>query len=304
MMHLVAYERPRPRIRERNFASLATLAKQALIAEAELTPKPGLVDRRGSGAHTDLTLDLMKRSAHSIEPFFQSMDEMSGQLPLGPTLREQLARIGRNAERAMYRSTGGTNTHKGAIWILGLLVAAAGHTGEVDPFSVAKLAGSIARFPDCVSPELVTHGSIVQMRHGFTGARGEAYGDFPHIVDVGLPVLRAARHHGRSEPASRLCSLLAIMGKLDDTCVLYRGGVQGAQFVKAGASAVLRAGGPGTAAGDAALLQFDQELLARRVSPGGSADLLAATIFLDSLEFGEQAVEENGQHWESTHGTN
>jgi triphosphoribosyl-dephospho-CoA synthase len=304
MMHLVAIEHARPRVSAKGYTSFATLAKHALIAEAELTPKPGLVDRRGSGAHTDLSLDLMRRSAKSLEPFFQLMVEMSVQLPLGQTLREQLARIGRNAERAMYRATGGTNTHKGAIWVIGLLVAAAAHTGEVEPVSVAQVAGAIARFPDRVSTELVTHGSIVQMRHGFTGARGEAYGDFPHAIDVGLPVLRAARHLGKSELASRLCALLAIMAKLDDTCVLYRSGLEGAGIVRDGASAVLSAGGPETDAGDAALRQFDQELLARRISPGGSADLLAATIFLDSLEFGDQAVEENGQHWESTHGTN
>jgi triphosphoribosyl-dephospho-CoA synthase len=296
MMHLVAIECPRLRISGRDSASLAALAKQALIAEAELTPKPGLVDRRGSGAHTDLSLDLMRRSAQSLEPFFQWMAEASGQLLLGRTLRERLGRIGRKAEHAMYSATGGANAHKGAIWIIGLLVAAAGHIGEVEPFDLVKAAGAISRFPDRAAPELVTHGSIVEMHYGVTGARGEAYADFPHVMDVGLPALRAARHHGRLEPAGRLCALLAIMAKLDDTCVLYRSGVEGAKFVKGGATAVLSAGGPGTAAGDAALRHFEKELLARRISPGGSADLLAATIFLDSLEF--------GQHWESTYGTN
>jgi triphosphoribosyl-dephospho-CoA synthase len=304
MMHLVTIERPRWRMGGRDPASLAALATQALIAEVELTPKPGLVDRRGPGPHTDLSLDLMKRSAETLEPFFQLMAEMSGQLPYGQTLREQLGRIGRNAEHAMYRTTGGTNTHKGAIWTLGLLVAAAGHTGQVEAFELANVAGSIARLPDRAAPELVTHGSTVQSHYGVTGARGEAYADFPHVIDVGLPVLRATRVEGRSETASRLCALLAIMTELDDTCVLYRSGAEGAQLVKDGASAALRAGGPETATGDAALIQFDQELFVRRISPGGSADLLAATIFLDCLEFGRQAAEQSGKYWESAHGTN
>jgi triphosphoribosyl-dephospho-CoA synthase len=204
----------------------------------------------------------------------------------------------------MYRATGGANTHKGAIWILGLLVAAAAHNGHVAAFEVANVAGSIARLPDRAAPERVTHGSIVQSHYGVTGARGEAYADFPHVIDVGLPVLRAARAEGRSAAVSRLCALLAIMAELDDTCVLYRSGVEGARLVKGGASAVMRAGGPETVAGAAALHQFDLDLLARRISPGGSADLLAATIFLDCLEFGRQTEEERGQCWEGAHGAN
>src|SRR5258708_4145809 len=104
---------------------LGALARQALIAEAELTPKPGLVDRRGSGAHTDLSLALMRRSAFTIEPFirrmaFQSMNEQPS-----AQLRATLAAIGRAAENAMIRVTNGSNTHKGATWTLGLLAAPA-----------------------------------------------------------------------------------------------------------------------------------------------------------------------------------
>src|SRR5580704_13287542 len=104
---------------------LGALAFQALIAEAELTPKPGLVDRRGSGAHADLSLDLMRRSATVLEPFFADMASAAeGRVP-DRDLREKLAAIGRDGERAMYKATEGANSHKGAIWILGLLVAAA-----------------------------------------------------------------------------------------------------------------------------------------------------------------------------------
>ena len=105
---------------------LGALARQALIAEAELTPKPGLVDRRGSGAHTDLSLALMRRSAFAIEPFISRMAFQSMQEQPSAHLRETLAATGRAAENAMLRVTNGSNTHKGAIWTLGLLAAAAG----------------------------------------------------------------------------------------------------------------------------------------------------------------------------------
>src|SRR5579864_424203 len=103
---------------------LAALARQALIAEAELTPKPGLVDRRGNGAHKDLSLELLRRSAHAIEPLFHEMAVVSQGAHPSQSIRERLAQIGRRAERAMFEATDGSNAHKGAIWALGLLVSA------------------------------------------------------------------------------------------------------------------------------------------------------------------------------------
>src|ERR1700683_5469786 len=124
---------------------LATLASQALIAEAELTPKPGLVDRRGSGAHSDLSLDLMRRSATVVEPFFADMASAAEGRVADRDLREELAAIGRDAERAMYKATEGANSHKGAIWILGLLVAAAAQKDDLSARQIASAAGAMAR---------------------------------------------------------------------------------------------------------------------------------------------------------------
>ncbi|WP_205895277.1 triphosphoribosyl-dephospho-CoA synthase, partial [Metapseudomonas otitidis] len=104
---------------------LADRAVDALIDEADLTPKPGLVDRRGSGAHSDLHLGLMHASALSLWPCFRQMAEAALQhREVGAPLREALGRIGREGEAAMLATTGGVNTHRGAIWALGLLVAA------------------------------------------------------------------------------------------------------------------------------------------------------------------------------------
>lgn len=281
---------------------LASVAKQAMIAEAELTPKPGLVDRRGSGAHTDLSLDLMRHSAETIEPFFASMADASSRRPLSHLLREELGAIGRSAEHAMFVATGGTNTHKGAIWVLGLLVAAASRSEDQSLIRVARLAGSIARLPDLVRPELVSHGDVVRERYGLAGARGEAYTDFPHVARVGVPALRAARGAGKSETVSRLFSLLSIMAELDDTCVLYRSGLEGGEVVKAGAKVVLAAGGPGSKEGDAILRRFDRELLEKGISPGGSADLLAASLFLDCLESDCEAIQRDQSVGKETYG--
>ena len=182
------------------------------------------------------------------------------------------------------------NTHKGAIWIIGLLVAAASHIDEVEPSHLVKVAGAISRRPDRARPELLTHGDLVRARYGVAGARGEAQADCPHVIDVGLPLLRAARSDGRSEYASRLCALLGIMSRLDDTCVLYRRGEEGAEFVRAGASAVLAAGGPGSIDGDAVLHQFDRDLFDWRIQINDAG----ATPGSVSLRL-EQAAEEINQ---------
>jgi triphosphoribosyl-dephospho-CoA synthase len=264
---------------------LARFARQALIAEAELTPKPGLVDRRGAGAHTDLSLDIMRRSAMALEPYFYQMALASARTRPGQLIREGLALIGRQAERAMLDATGGSNSHKGAIWTLGLLVAAlAMHDNDtVTASAVATTAKVIASFEDRAIPRLVSHGDAVAQRYGVAGARGEALSGFPHIVDVALPALRRMRRSGATEQVARLDALLSIMASLDDTCLLYRGGRTALAAAKAGAAAVEAAGGTGTTLGRELLRQLDRRLLELNASPGGSADLLAAALFLDEV---------------------
>ena len=282
---------------------LAELARQALVAEAELTPKPGLVDRRGAGAHSDLSLDLMRQSAAAIAPYFEAMGDSAQSMPFDRGLRTEVAAIGRAAESAMLQATNGSNAHKGAIWILGLLVTAASRGIDLNPAEIAQDAAFLARLPDRAQPQLLSHGEMVRARYGATGARGEAFAGFPHVLHVGLPTLRAERNRARTETNSRLWALLNIMARLEDTCVLYRGGAEGLAIVRKGASDALLAGGPGSVAGELAMLRLDQELLIRNISPGGAADLLAATLFLDALEQGQNAIEDNSLSEEVSYGT-
>ena len=281
---------------------LAELARQALVAEVELTPKPGLVDRRGAGAHSDLSLDLMRQSAAAIAPYFEAMGDSAQSMPFDRGLRTEVAAIGRAAESAMLQATNGSNAHKGAIWILGLLVTAASRGIDLNPAAIAQDAAFLARLPDRAQPQLLSHGEMVRARYGATGARGEAFAGFPHVLHVGLPTLRAERNRARTETNSRLWALLNIMARLEDTCVLYRGGAEGLAIVQKGASDALLAGGPGSVAGELAMLRLDQELLIRNISPGGAADLLAATLFLDALEQGQNAIEDNSLSEEVSYG--
>jgi triphosphoribosyl-dephospho-CoA synthase len=285
---------------------LANLARQALIAEAELTPKPGLVDRRGAGAHSDLSLTLMRLSARAIEPYFCEMASISAGARPTQEIREQLAAIGRNAERAMFRATGGSNSHKGAIWALGLLISAAAMQGDENRTAseIAATARTIASYEDRAAPRLVSHGDVVSKRYGALGARGEALQGFPHVIDVGLPTLRLRRASGATEQTARLDALLSIVARLDDTCLLYRGGTDALITAKEHALAIERAGGVGTQIGRQRLTLLDRQLLNMRVSPGGSADLLAATLFLDAIERKQSEVEADESWPEDSHGAN
>lgn len=289
---------------QERMARLAGLSRQALIAEAELTPKPGLVDRRGGGAHSDLSLSIMRCSAFAIEPYLCQMAAVSrGSYPR-QALRERLALIGRNAEGAMLRATGGSNSHKGAVWILGLLISAAALLDEDKSSAslVAATAKKIASFEDLAAPRLVSHGDMVAKQYGVSGARGEAIRGFPHVVDIALPMLHSRRASGALESLARLDTLLSVMSRLDDTCLLYRGGEEALVTAKEGAAAVMNAGGTGTPIGKRELKRLDRQLLEMGVSPGGSGDLLAATLFLDAIERGQDEVEADQSGLEDTYG--
>ena len=278
----------------RRALQLADLAVEVLAAEAMLTPKPALVDGRGSGVHLDLDLPAMLKSANSLHGTFLNMAAAAAGREPNQALREQLARIGRSGERCMFAATGGSNAHRGAIWVLGLLVAAraiqgdesprgeAAPRGEAGPRETAALAARIAAFPDRYAPAQDSHGARACRRYGVRGARGEAVAGFPHVIEVGLPAMRAARAKGADETCARLDALMAIMATLDDTCLLHRGGFPALQAAQRGARETLMAGGSSSAAGRRALLRLDAELVKRNASPGGCADLLAACIFLDS----------------------
>ncbi|QCR38413.1 triphosphoribosyl-dephospho-CoA synthase [Nissabacter sp. SGAir0207] len=267
---------------EASAAALAQRATACLIDEARLTPKPGLVDMRGSGAHRDLTLALMERSAHALTPAFHQLAQQSWQRPADIALRERIGELGREGERQMMAATGNVNTHRGAIWAVGLLVcAAAMQGGQGDSATLANTAAQLAQLPDRAAPRQFSNGLRATHRYHVPGAREEAQQGFPHVTGLALPRLRLSRQLGATETEARLDALLAIMTSLSDTCVLNRAGLAGLTAMQTGARAVLQAGGTAQPAGRQALAQLDAALLALNASPGGAADLLAATLFLD-----------------------
>ena len=272
---------------------LADLAVDALIDEADLSPKPALVDRRGNGAHTDLHLGLMHASALSLWPAFKEMADAALEFgEVGLALREALGRIGREGEAAMLATTQGVNTHRGAIWAVGLLVAGAALAPQSCQAGALSLrAARLALLEDRYAPRPLSHGAQVALRYGVRGAREEAQLGFPAVLQRALPQLKRSRAAGHGEQNARLDALLAIMTRLADTCVLYRAGEQGLLAMQQGAQAVLDAGGSASLAGRRRLHELDQQLIALNASPGGAADLLAACLFIDRIESGDAFIQ-------------
>jgi triphosphoribosyl-dephospho-CoA synthase len=146
------------------------------------------------------------------------------------------------------------------------------------------VAARLAKIPDPYVTAPTSHGARARLRYGVSGAAGEAQAGFPHVRLHALPALHAARRAGADEGSARLAALLALMATLDDTCVLHRGGADGLRAVQDCAQAVLAAGGMGTPEGRRLFTALDDMCLERRLSPGGSGDLLSATLFLDALD--------------------
>lgn len=270
---------------------LTELAYQALIAEAEATPKPGLVDRANSGAHTDMNIRTFRVSAAVIRPYFLAFAERSEHecdLPVGACFAG-IRTIGKDAESAMLLSTGGVNTHKGAIFSLGILVYTCARliasgaicTPERACATAKELVAGIE--DELKDPAIDTHGARVFRKYGTTGIRGEAAKGFPGVLACALPAIRRT---DLTQNDRILLALMQLIANVDDTNVLVRTGMEGAAYAKSAAKSLLATHTPGSEGFIPAMIALDADFTARNISPGGCADLVSAAWFLDSVQRG------------------
>ncbi|MBV8968676.1 MAG: triphosphoribosyl-dephospho-CoA synthase CitG [Verrucomicrobia bacterium] len=274
-------------------AWVASCAAQALETEFMLTPKPGLVDQRNCGAHYDMDLATFLASAQAIAPWWLRFVEMGYACAKAPPV-DFLGLVrptGIGCEKAMLNATRGVNTHKGAVFALGLLCSAAGRLlGQGIGLDRECLCSEVAQVcSGLVTRELSgtqagnTAGERCFRRYGITGARGEAVSGYAAVRTVALPVYDGLRRQGVSESMALLQTLLHLMAVNSDTNLVSRGGLAGLNFVREYSRKLLGEGGVLARDGLKKMEAFDAELVARRLSPGGSADLLAVTWFLSRL---------------------
>lgn len=252
---------------------IAHLATQALQAELDTTPKPGLVDKDNNGAHRDMDYALMQRSIDTLHPYFVKLALLgcADALPTHTSIRD----IGIEAEKAMLSATNGVNTHKGALFSMGLAVVAAAHEKNTDSLQTT-IKALAASFPDTNG----THGSKAKLLSKGTtaikGALDNAREGYEMLFAEWLPFYIERRKERDAHTLHK--TLLRIMCDLDDTNVIYRTDLATTKEVKQEARALL------DSFSKAALKDMDRRYTARNISPGGAADMLSLTIFIGSIQ--------------------
>ena len=244
---------------------LAHLACDALQQELDTTPKPGLVDQHDSGAHADMDYRLMQRSIAALRPYFVRLAQAGQE---GMLDHATVSAIGIEAERAMLAATGGVNTHRGALFSMGLALAVQSCKGENLQEGIIQLA---QQFPDTQG----THGSRAVSQYQAKGALAMAREGYELLFSDWLPFLRNLKQQG--DPYALHKTLLRIMSQLDDTNILHRCGAEVASRVKAEAADML------AHFSIDALDEMNRRYTAENISPGGSADMLALTIFMNAI---------------------
>ena len=265
------------------FSGVGELACAALRDELAIWPKPGLVSEADPGSHADMDAGTFRASIDALGPFFTALARAGKR----NVEMAQLRHIGLAAERAMLLATGGINTHRGAIFGLGLLCAAAGALGEgairpggLGEFVQRRWGHDILHGP--ASGE--SHGAKALRQHGAGGARVQAATGFPAVYAVGLPVWREAWRRTGDADAAGVQVCFALVAALEDTNLLHRGGASGLRFCRGKAQDFLDAGGIYDPDWRSRAMAVHRAFVARGLSPGGSADLLAMTLLVRAIE--------------------
>jgi triphosphoribosyl-dephospho-CoA synthase len=277
-------------LRERDLcARIARTAIRCLYAELTLYPKPGLVSLVDNGSHTDMDAATFMRSMFALRHYFAHICRAGFE---GAAF-SKLKQLGVDAESRMLRATRGINTHRGAVFSLGLLCAAAGRAAAQSmPLAPGTLrAVVLISWGEPLSAHTRTtdaqsHGLRAARVHGTGGAREEAALGFPSVFEVGLPALKRSLSEGRGIYRARIDALFALMAHMSDTNVYHRAGTAGAAMVREHARRFVERGGTAHPQWKEAALECHQLFVAHRISPGGAADLLAASCFVDALSAG------------------
>ena len=265
--------------------AIGRAATLALYDELALTPKPGLVTLVDRGSHTVMDARSFLRSLLALRGYFVEIARLGS---VGAPF-DALQRCGIAAERRMLAATGGVNTHRGAIFMLGLLCAAAG----------AMAARGRGPSPGALRDTVLAHwgedlcqraqrpstlpGGIAARRYGLRSASAEAAAGFPVLFETAVPAWRAAHARGMAGRQVRLDTLFRILAALDDSNLAHRGGIGGLRHAQAAARAFVAAGGATQPDAIAAASRIGDDFVRRHLSPGGAADTLAATCWMQRL---------------------
>ncbi|MDP4160942.1 MAG: triphosphoribosyl-dephospho-CoA synthase CitG [Bacillota bacterium] len=276
--------------------NIASLAVQAILYEASCNPSPGLVSRVSSGAHSDMDyFTFLDSTTALINPLIHCAQAgLSSNSP--QEIFRQIRQIGQMGERQMFHKTAGVNTHKGALFLLGICCAAGGkiiHSGArfsslqciikamAEGLVERELYSRLSEFQNTPSSGL-THGERLFLTHRVEGIRGEVQKGLPAVFNRSLAVYKENR--GLGQNLRLVQTLIAIMQFCEDTNILHRHSLETLKEVQERAKQIYSMGGVRTPAGIKAIEEMDEDFCRRKISPGGSADLLGVTVFLHLFE--------------------
>ncbi|MBQ6206649.1 MAG: citrate lyase holo-[Oscillospiraceae bacterium] len=271
--------------------TVGNLACRALLYEVCVTPKPGLVDRRDNGSHSDMDIYTFMRSASALRPYFERCARI-GRRAAAKSARETFDKLrlsGKLAEIDMLSATGGANAHKGAIFSMGLVCGAAGRLDRDlwrEPERVLSEAAAIAKglserdFASLTAQNADTNGKRLYVERGITGIRGEAEAGFPSVLRYGLPVLERGLAQGKSNDEAGAAALLSLLAHTTDTNIIARSDTATASAIRA---ELLRSLDAEPYPDAETLRRLNQDFVKRNLSPGGSADLLSLCWMLHFL---------------------
>lgn len=270
---------------------LADAAVRSLEEEVALSPKPGLVDPCSVGAHDDMDLSTFAASIAALSPYFLVYIRLGAGPGSTNQVYRRVRRTGLEAEEAMLQATGGVNTHKGINFLLGFLLAGFGRLSarftlqELVHWNFSPLFLTAASLSAYVTEDFsnvpedgqLTYGQRLFLSDGVKGVRGEITAGCPTLRTLVLPYLSASTDRG---DVRYLRLMLELMGHLEDTNILHRGGPAGLSWVRRRAAAL---SGVGDKELCRCLRAMDADMIRRHLSPGGTADFLALGYFFDHL---------------------
>jgi len=268
---------------------------QAILLEVSTHPKPGLVTRLSNGAHKDMSIFTFMMSSAVLSKAFNDLQDI-GQAHRG-TLAELLCKLrsyGVDAEAELLRVTKGVNTQRGILFAGGIVSAVSGYAMNMGlsrdallPMIKEMAAGLVAKELKNIDHAAMTAGEKLYYKYGITGIRGEVENGFPSVVNYGLPALEDAFNKGATINDALVHALISLMTVVEDSNVIWRTDYDTLLEVQRIAKNILSLGSVFTEKGRMAIAETERYFLQRRISPGGSADLLSVTITLYLLEHKE-----------------
>ena len=267
---------------------ISQLSLKAMIEEVSTMPSFGLVSPCTNGSHKDMNFYTFLNSSFAIAPFIKEMVEVGYSYSKISDIFSVIRRLGIDCEKKMFQVTNGINTHKGMIFLIGIVSASIGKAlyeglqfKDIKSIIREMCKDIVEDFYNLDKKIKLSHGENLYLKYGFTGIRGEVFNGLEIIFDYALPIYESL---SLKENELYAHTLLVIMSELNDSTIVHRHGINELNEVKEKSKKILSLGGFNSCSGKELALQFEKECIEMNISPGGSADLLAVTIFLDEVQ--------------------